>query len=334
MFPEVSQTAREESRNTAAVPSLRRSLTSRVRTPPRSSTARPSTGCPASKFKDSGSTASSSRFSVYPSRFTKDGFASSKCPSGELKYTPSCRVSNNSVKRISFSRCSVTSRPSVEIQGFRFHRQQFPLLRVSQQVHQRRIRVQQVSLRRAEVHAFLQGLEQFGKAHLLLALFGDVAPQHARAYDLIAFNNAIQDAFKIKWARTILEPDPHRTRPPLLFQKAPQAALYLFPGWFLNQVVDLASNQFRIRQSGQLRNALVDRPQRAVERHRARRIIKGVDQLLEVALRAHDDLAELVELLFRRRCPHMFLQSVQQLFQFANFASPPVGIHREQNGKS
>jgi len=44
MLPEASHTAREESRKSAGVPSLRLSLISRVRTAPRSPEARPRTG--------------------------------------------------------------------------------------------------------------------------------------------------------------------------------------------------------------------------------------------------------------------------------------------------
>ena len=64
-----------------------------------------------------------------------------------------------------------------------------------------------LSLGRAEVDALLQGLEQFGEAHFLLALLGHVAPQHARAYHFVSFDDAIQHAFEIERPRTVLQAD-------------------------------------------------------------------------------------------------------------------------------
>ena len=48
------------------------------------------------------------------------------------------------------------------------------LLPQPEHLDQRRIGVEQLAFRRAEVHAFLQGLEQFGEAAFFLALFGHV----------------------------------------------------------------------------------------------------------------------------------------------------------------
>src|SRR6266567_2665936 len=223
--------------------------------------------------------------------------------------------------------------PGIEVQCRRFHCQKGALLGISQHAYQGRIGVEQLTVGRAEVDALLQGFEQFGEAHLLLAEFGYVAPQDARAYDLVAFDNTVDDAFKIKRPCIVLQPHSHRPGPALFFQKAPQAAFHFFLSRLLDQIVDLTRNQIGVSQPRQFGDALVHRPQSAVERHRACGVIKGVNQLLEVALRAHDDLAELVELLFRRRRAYVLLQSAQQTFEFADFAPASVGVYREQDRK-
>ena len=197
---------------------------------------------------------------------TNAGLASSNCPSGVLKYTPSCNVSNNSVKRSSFSRCSVTSRP-------------------------RRL-----------------------------------APDN-----LVTLHDSIQHAIKIKRPRAVLQPQPRCSRPALFLQKSSQTAFHIFARRLVDKVVNLPVHQFGVRQSSQFGNALIHRSQCSVKRQRARRFIKGVDQLLETPLRPHDDLAQLVELFFRRRRAHVLLQSTQEPLEFADFASSSIGINREQD---
>ena len=114
-------------------------------------------------------------------------------------------------------------------------------------------------------------------------------------------------------------------------QKAPQAALHICLGWLVDQVVDLATHQFRIRQPGQLGDALVDRPQ--VPSSDTAQAGSSKESINSLKLRCERMMTwlELVELLFRRRCPHMLLQPVQQPFQFADFAPSPVGVDREQD---
>ena len=87
-----------------------------------------------------------------------------------------------------------------------------------------------------------------------------------------------------------------------------------------------------VRQPQEFGDAFVDRAQGAVQRYGAGGIFEGVDQFLEVALRARNHLGELVELLLGGSRAHMFLQILKQQFEFADFLPPAVSINRQKNG--
>ena len=87
----------------------------------------------------------------------------------------------------------------------------------------------------------------------------------------------------------------------------------------------------RVCEPRKLCDATVDGSERSVERNGAGRVIERIDELLEVALRAHDDLAELIQLLFGRRRTNMLLQSPEQSLEFVNFAPPTICISGEQD---
>ena len=59
----------------------------------------------------------------------------------------------------------------------------------------------------SEVHAFLQGFEEFSKAALFLAFFGDVTRESADPHNLVALDDGIQYAVEIKRARAVLDLD-------------------------------------------------------------------------------------------------------------------------------
>ena len=135
----------------------------------------------------------------------------------------------------------------IEIQCWRLNRQQFALFVIPQHADQRGIRLQQLSLGRAEVDTLLQSLEQFGEAEFFLALLGDVAAQHAHAHDLVTLHDAVQDTIEVKRARTVLQPDPYRPGPALLIEKASQAAFHFFAHGFIDEVVNLVARSARYR---------------------------------------------------------------------------------------
>ena len=88
-----------------------------------------------------------------------------------------------------------------------------------------------------------------------------------------------------------------------------------------------------IGEAQQLGDAAIDRPQGAVERTGKCHVVKRVDEFLEAALGALDDLAQLVKLLIGRSDAGAVVQIAQQVFQFRNFAAPSVHIGGEQNGE-
>ena len=60
---------------------------------------------------------------------------------------------------------------------------------------------------------------------------------------------------------------------------------------------------------------------------------KKVDELFEVALGAHDQLAQLIELLFRGCGATTILQPFEYLFEFRDLAFAPEGVGGEQNSE-
>src|SRR5579862_7281889 len=72
-------------------------------------------------------------------------------------------------------------------------------------------------------------------------------------------------------------------------------------------------------------------PECPIQRNRASDVVKRVDQLLEAALRPHNDLAQLVELIFRGRSANAALKVLQQDLEVGDLPLPSVGIGREQD---
>jgi hypothetical protein len=86
-----------------------------------------------------------------------------------------------------------------------------------------------------------------------------------------------------------------------------------------------------IGDSQQLGDTAIHGPQLTVERAGKSHVVERVDELLEAALGALNDLAELVELLIGRGDAGAIAQIAQQVLQLRNFAAPPVYVGGEQN---
>ena len=91
----------------------------------------------------------------------------------------------------------------INIQSAGIHRQELIPAVAAEHLDQRRIGVQQLAFWSAEVHPFLQGLEEFGKAALFLPLLGHVASQGADAHYLVPFYDRVQDTVEVKRARAV-----------------------------------------------------------------------------------------------------------------------------------
>ena len=193
------------------------------------------------------------------------------------------------------------------------------------------IRIEQLALGSAEVHAFLQGLEEFGEAAFFLAFFGDVPGESADADHFVTLDDRIQHAVEIQRAGAVLDLDADQSRPAALFQKAGKASFDIAPQRFGQKLVNLVAHDIGIGDSQQLGDAAIDGPQRTVERAGKSHVVERVDELLETALGALDDLAELVELLIGRGDAGAVAQVAQQVLQFGNFAAPAVHVGGEQN---
>ena len=189
----------------------------------------------------------------------------------------------------------------IDIQGAGIHRQEFVPAAAAEHLNQRRIGVEQLALRSAEVHAFLQGLKKFSKAAFFLALFGHVPGESADANDLVTLYDRIQHTVEVKRAGAVLHLDAHQTRPAALFQKARQTGFYIAAQRLRQKFVDLVAYDVCISDPKQLGDAAIHRSQRAIERAGKSHVIKRVDELLEASLGALNHLAQLVELLVGRR---------------------------------
>ena len=66
-------------------------------------------------------------------------------------------------------------------------------------------------------------------------------------------------------ARAVFQADTDRSRPAFLLEKSSQSAFHFLARGVLEQVVDLAAHQLRVRKPCQLCDATVDGPKRAVE---------------------------------------------------------------------
>ena len=66
--------------------------------------------------------------------------------------------------------------------------------------------------------------------------------------------------------------------------------------------------------------------QRSIERDCQCHVIQGIDQFFEIALRAHDQLAELIELLFRGVRSDAILEAFQNVLEVGNFALAAEGV--------
>ena len=100
------------------------------------------------------------------------------------------------------------------------------------------------------------------------------------------------------------------------FQKTAEAGFHSTPRRLCNEFIDVVSHDRGVGKSHHLRYTLIYGAYGPIERNRASRVFKRVNQFLEAALRALDHLAELVQLRFRRRRAHMLLQSMQERLKF------------------
>ena len=228
----------------------------------------------------------------------------------------------------------------LQVERARIERQKLIPAGAAEHLDQRRVGVEQLALGSAEVHAFLQGLEEFGEAAFFLAFFGDVAGEGADAHHFVALDDGIQHAVEIQRARAALDLDADQSRPAPLLQKAGKTAFDIAPQRLGQKLIHLVAYDVGIVESQQLGDAAIYRPQRTVERAGKRHVVKRVDEFLEAALRALNDLAQLIELLVGRSHAGAVAQVAQQVLQFRNFAAPSVHVggkqdrqHQESDGK-
>src|SRR3984893_2150757 len=201
----------------------------------------------------------------------------------------------------------------------------------AQHSNQRRVAVKQLALWRAEVDAFVESLEKFGEAALFLALFGHVPGEGADAHDFVTLDDCIQHAVEIKGARVVLDLDANQARPAALFEKAGKTRFDVASQRFGQKLVDLVAYDVGVGDSQQLGDTAIHCPQSTVERAGKSHVVKRVDEFLEAALGALNDLTQLVELLVGRRDAGTVAQIAQQVLQFRNFATPPVYVRGKQD---
>src|SRR5207302_5613634 len=110
--------------------------------------------------------------------------------------------------------------------------------------------------------------------------------------------------------------DTNRARPMFPFQKTAEAGLHSTPRRLFNELIDIVSHDRGVGKSRHLRYTFIYGAYGSIERNRASRVFKRVNQFLEAALRALDHLAKLVQLRFRGRRAHVLLQSMQECLKF------------------
>ncbi len=97
--------------------------------------------------------------------------------------------------------------------------------------------------------------------------------------------------------------------------------------------LQFVTHQLGVGNAENFRDATVYGTQGAIERNGERDVIQRIDQLLEVALRAHNHLAQLIQLLFGGSDSGAILKALQNLLEFRDLALASEGIGGKQNGK-
>src|SRR5262245_32956728 len=85
--------------------------------------------------------------------------------------------------------------------------------------------------------------------------------------------------------------------PPPLFEESRKCGLNLDSARLVDKLVEPVMNDLPVAQPQQLHDWPIHCTKLAVERNSQREVVEGIDQLLEAALRAGNELAQLIELL-------------------------------------
>jgi hypothetical protein len=99
------------------------------------------------------------------------------------------------------------------------------------------------------------------------------------------------------------------------------------------EFLKFVTNQLGIWHTENFRGPPVYRSQGSIEGDSERHVIQRIDQLLEVALRTHNQLAQPIQLLFRGCDSRLILKALQNLLEFRNLALAPESIGGKQDGE-
>ena len=136
---------------------------------------------------------------------------------------------------------------------------------VSQDLHQRRVDLEQPAFRSADIHAFLERFEQLREALLLFAMPGDVARQHTHTGHLAALDDGVNHAVVVKAPGVVLKMDLDHSRPVPLLQKPFLTAGRLRMQRRTQEFLELMTDQLGIRNAENFRSSAVHRSQGSIE---------------------------------------------------------------------
>src|SRR6267142_760417 len=163
-----------------------------------------------------------------------------------------------------------------------FSFQQVILGIVAQHAHQSGIRIQDETLRRDDVDAFLERFKELSEARFVLAEGSDVASEDGDAVDLVRAHHGMGDAIEVEHRRLALQANLDDALPVAALHKTRHGALHeLHP--IAIRVLDelgqrLADNLLEGRVH-EIRKTAVDSANLAVKAKSEQNVIEGVNQV-------------------------------------------------------
>src|SRR5271168_3961863 len=138
--------------------------------------------------------------------------------------------------------------------------EQFILGIVSEHADQRGIDVEDGAVGNSNIDAFLERLEEFGKARFILALRSDVSAKDREAVDFVVAGHGMRDAIVIANSILFLEPDLNDAGPVAALDKTRQGATNQFgavPAALFQKLGNLASDDLLVVGADEIRKAAI-----------------------------------------------------------------------------
>src|SRR5208282_1829330 len=149
----------------------------------------------------------------------------------------------------------------------------------------------------------------------------------------IAFDYGVDDAIVVTAAGVVLERDRNYARPVALLTKLVEAARGFSLERGGEEFIKLVSDQVGVGDPENFGGSAIYGAHGSIEGEGKGDVIERIDQFLEIALRAHDQLAQLIKLFFGWCDSGPILQALQDVLEFGHLALAAESVGGKQNSE-